>query len=154
MLRHNPVYPFLNSKIAWYCGIAVNLLKCIKPGRFCSLGHLDKAWSWSFNYLGCWQVSTFGIVQWLFSPSLVAAVIPLLGIWWQASRKAGKEDELLGLSDGQRLMSAFRNKIPWYHIQVTYGIPIASMHGIFAYIHHQNQPNVGKYAIHGLYGIL
>ena len=47
----------------------------------------------------------------LFSPSLVAAVIPLLGIWWQASRKeAGKEDELLGLSDGQRLMSAFRNK--------------------------------------------
>lgn len=40
------------------------------------------------------KVSTFGIVQWLFSPSLVAAVIPLLGIWWQASRKeAGKEDE-------------------------------------------------------------
>ena len=51
-------------------------------------------------------MSTFGIVQWLFLPSLVAAVIPLLGIWWQASRKeAGKEDELLGLSDVQRFKS-------------------------------------------------
>ena len=32
-------------------------------------------------------------------------------------------------------------------------IPIPSMHGIFPYIFHKNQPNVGKYTIHGCYGI-
>ena len=30
--------------------------------------------------------------------------------------------------------------------------PIGSMYGIFAYIYHKNQPNVGKYTIHGSYG--
>ena len=28
------------------------------------------------------------------------------------------------------------------------------MYGIFAYIYHKNQPNVGKYTIHGWYGFL
>ena len=32
-------------------------------------------------------------------------------------------------------------------------IPRGSMYGIFTYIHHKNQPNVGKYTIHGWYGI-
>ena len=32
-------------------------------------------------------------------------------------------------------------------------IPIGSMYGIFTYIYHKNQPNVGKYTIHGWYGI-
>ena len=32
-------------------------------------------------------------------------------------------------------------------------IPIGSMHGIFTYIYHTNQPNVGRYTIHGSYGI-
>ena len=32
-------------------------------------------------------------------------------------------------------------------------IPIGSMYGIFTYIYHRNQPNVGKYTIHGSYGI-
>ncbi len=32
--------------------------------------------------------------------------------------------------------------------------PIGSMHGIFTYIYHRNQPNVGKYTIHGFYGYL
>jgi len=27
------------------------------------------------------------------------------------------------------------------------------MYGIFTYIYHKNQPNVGKYTIHGWYGI-
>ena len=27
--------------------------------------------------------------------------------------------------------------------------PIGSMYGIFTYIYHKNQPNVGKYTIHG-----
>ena len=30
--------------------------------------------------------------------------------------------------------------------------PIPSMYGIFTYIYHKNQPNVGKYTIHGWYG--
>ena len=29
---------------------------------------------------------------------------------------------------------------------------IASMYGIFTYIYHNNQPNVGKYTIHGWCG--
>ena len=27
------------------------------------------------------------------------------------------------------------------------------MYGIFTYIYHKNQPNVGKYTIHGWYGL-
>ena len=30
--------------------------------------------------------------------------------------------------------------------------PIPSKYGIFTYIYHTNQPNVGKYTIHGFYG--
>ena len=30
--------------------------------------------------------------------------------------------------------------------------PIVSMYGTFSYIYHKNQPNVGKYMIHGSYG--
>ena len=30
--------------------------------------------------------------------------------------------------------------------------PIGSMYGIYTYIYHNNQPNIGKYAIHGWYG--
>ena len=32
-------------------------------------------------------------------------------------------------------------------------LPIASMYGIFTYIYHKYQPNVGKYTIHGSYGL-
>ena len=32
-------------------------------------------------------------------------------------------------------------------------IPIPSMYGIFTYIYCNNQTNVGKYTIHGWYGI-
>ena len=32
--------------------------------------------------------------------------------------------------------------------------PIGSMYGIFTYIYHKNQPNVGKYTIHGSCGFL
>ena len=32
-------------------------------------------------------------------------------------------------------------------------VPIGSMYGIFSYIYHKNQPNVGKYTIHGFYGV-
>ena len=31
--------------------------------------------------------------------------------------------------------------------------PIGSMHSIFANIYHKNQPNVGRYTIHGSYGL-
>ena len=30
--------------------------------------------------------------------------------------------------------------------------PIPSMYGVFTYIYHKNQPNVGEYTIHGSYG--
>ena len=32
-------------------------------------------------------------------------------------------------------------------------LPIASMYGMFTYIYHENQPNLGKYTIHGWYGL-
>ena len=32
-------------------------------------------------------------------------------------------------------------------------IPIGSMYGILTYIYHENQPNLGKYTLHGSYGI-
>ena len=32
-------------------------------------------------------------------------------------------------------------------------VPTGSMYGIFAYIYHENQPNVGKFTIHGSYGV-
>ena len=40
------------------------------------------------------------------------------------------------------------------HAQNTLNIynPIPSMYGIFPYIYHKNEPNVGKYTIHGWYG--
>ena len=37
--------------------------------------------------------------------------------------------------------------------EVLFTIPIGSMYGIFTYIYHKNQPNVGKYTLHGSYGI-
>jgi len=36
--------------------------------------------------------------------------------------------------------------------RMTY-IPTGSVYGIFTYTYHKNQPNVGKYTIHGWYGI-
>jgi len=33
-------------------------------------------------------------------------------------------------------------------------IPIPSMYGISTYIYHEHPPNVGKYTIHGWYGIV
>ena len=30
--------------------------------------------------------------------------------------------------------------------------PLGSMYGVYTYIYHKNQPNVGKYTIHGSYG--
>ena len=42
--------------------------------------------------------------------------------------------------------------INWHCLHVFY--PIGSMYGIFTHIYwyHKNQPNVGRYAIHGFYG--
>ena len=33
-------------------------------------------------------------------------------------------------------------------------LPIGSMYGIFTYIYHKDQPNVGRYTIHGWYGTM
>ena len=40
----------------------------------------------------------------------------------------------------------------WCNLEMGH-IPIPSMYGIFRYICHTNQPNVGKYTIHGCYWI-
>ena len=39
-----------------------------------------------------------------------------------------------------------------FHTPKRSSYPIGSMYGIFPYIYHKNQPNVGKYTIHGWYG--
>ena len=49
-------------------------------------------------------------------------------------------------------------EVPWIALagKMLFNIPIASMYGIFTYIWlflMVKQPNVGKYAIHGWYGI-
>ena len=33
-------------------------------------------------------------------------------------------------------------------------LPIGSMYGISTYVYHKSQPNVGKYTMHGSYGLL
>ena len=42
--------------------------------------------------------------------------------------------------------------------KVNYGanspLPIGSMYGVFDFIYHKDQPNVGNYAIHGWYGLV
>ncbi len=43
------------------------------------------------------------------------------------------------------------HEFPELHVE---SLPIGSMYGIFTYIYHKNQPNVGKYTIHGSYGLL
>ena len=40
-----------------------------------------------------------------------------------------------------------------YRIVLWIILPIGSMYGIFSYIYHKNEPNVGKYTIHGSYGL-
>ena len=41
----------------------------------------------------------------------------------------------------------------YLHLSSFFPVPIGSMYGIFTYIYHGNQPNVGKYTIHGSYGV-
>ena len=36
---------------------------------------------------------------------------------------------------------------------VSENIPIPSMYGVYTHIYHKSQPNVGKYTIHGSFGI-
>ena len=43
------------------------------------------------------------------------------------------------------------NHVRWWNTYKTY--PICSMYGIFTNIYPKNHPNVGKYTIHGAYGI-
>ena len=54
-------------------------------------------------------------------------------------------------------LHTFRSNFCWkFHGKYRWGlvlVPIASMYGIFSYIYHKNQTNVGKYTIHGWYGV-
>ena len=47
-----------------------------------------------------------------------------------------------------KLHRIYRNQ-GWYRCF----LPICSMYGIFTYIYHKFKPNVGKYTIHGAYGL-
>ena len=46
---------------------------------------------------------------------------------------------------------------PWALLPRPFGsgisLPIGSMYGVFTYIHHKNQSSVGKYTIHGSFGL-
>ena len=43
--------------------------------------------------------------------------------------------------------------LSYFHFQLgEHSYPIGSMYGIFTFICLRNQPNVGKYTIHGSYG--
>ena len=44
-------------------------------------------------------------------------------------------------------------KPPYVYIYICIYIPRCSMYGIFTNIYPKNHPNVGKYTIHGAYGI-
>ena len=46
----------------------------------------------------------------------------------------------------------FQTRNPWCY-QAYQAVPIGSMYGIFTYIYHKHQLNVGKYTIHGWYGV-
>ena len=71
-------------------------------------------------------------------------------------------------SSGQFPKKSFRGSFPndWYDPDFSYFfqkiiravsqesyLPIGSMYGIYTYIYHKNQPNVGKYTKHGSYGL-
>ena len=51
------------------------------------------------------------------------------------------------------LNSIWTSQMSWYVFWYLI-YPIGSMYGIFTYIYHKNQPNVGIYTIHGSYGYI
>ena len=57
------------------------------------------------------------------------------------------------ISTRNRNITLFQNPHPSKELSDIEGVPIASMYGIFTYIYHKNQPDVGKYTIHGSYGV-
>ncbi len=48
----------------------------------------------------------------------------------------------------------FKHHLQEMVIQHIFAIPIGSMYGIFTYMYHKNQLNVGNHTIHGSYGIV
>ena len=62
------------------------------------------------------------------------------------------EDQVFERSGGQDV-EIEGHRIRMKRTELGCSIPIGSMYGIFTYIYHKNQPNVGKYTIHGSYGL-
>ena len=54
---------------------------------------------------------------------------------------------------GATLTHMVRSALKWHEMLWIKWLPIGSMYGVFGYIYHKNQPNVGKYTIHGSYGL-
>jgi len=75
-------------------------------------------------------------------------------LWMLAGQREYQQNNCCEMSSN--LLLTFCKLIPstksiriWYYM-----IPIGSMYGIFTYIYHKHQPNVGKYTIHDSYMIL
>ena len=114
-----------------------------------------------------WQVLSLGDVE-LFqvimaNPDIHLAVVIILDwircfffppashpvVWWihpYNSRSLSRESSVI--QKGLTIVSL------GIHVTVCMVYPIVSMYGIFRYIYHKNQPNVGKYTIHRSYGYL
>ena len=72
---------------------------------------------------------------------------PLKAAASQVDKSNGWDFRLAG--PGAKKRRRFFSNKKWARIY-----PIPSMYGIFTYIYHTNQPNVGKYTIHGSYGYM
>ena len=72
---------------------------------------------------------------------------PLKAAASQVDKSNGWDFRLAG--PGAKKRRRFFSNRKWARIY-----PIPSMYGIFTYIYHTNQPNVGKYTIHGSYGYM
>ena len=60
---------------------------------------------------------------------------------------------------GRVFNRCFNRSYPLFFFGHLWGAPFhlishRSMYGIYTYIYHKNQPNVGKYTIHGSYGFI
>ena len=62
-----------------------------------------------------------------------------------------EEEEMLQ-QKMQKPQSQRNTTVTWVKMEEPY--PIGSMYGVFTYIYHKNQPNVGVYTIHGSYGYI
>ena len=79
---------------------------------------------------------------------LIALLKEMMAFWSTFISWQGPGDWWLKISSTSVDVAIFVSFQPPRHLSNPWG----SMYGIFTYIYHKNQPNVGKYTIHGSYG--